>query len=729
MERSLATATRVLIGLVLLTPLIVMSDPFPRTFFPFIVGKALYARTMIELAFLTWVLLAVRYPAYRIPRSWLLGTVGIYMVAMALATAVSVSPQRSIWSTYERMMGLFDTAHWFLLALMAAAVFRSWAHWRTLLNVNLAVGLLMGLLGLAEHFDFAPVVDRIHYLATPQGGPSTRLEITLGNPTYVGAYYLVNVTIALGLLGHSLLRPDRQSTPRAVRSRRRRSARGMQHRPATEFETWWRVFWVAVVLLGLSMLFLSGTRGALAGLVVTGMAFSAAYLLWGQAQTVRRGSLVVLGSLLGLIVVVGLVRETEPFRALAEHSVLLDRIVQTGASDDSLKGRVDSATLGLRGFLARPVVGWGPENFTVAYDRYLTGDIVGAGTASFDQAHNKVIEELTTKGALGFLAYMAIWLYMLKTVVQRARLQSPHDQIFTLAIGAALAGYFVQNLFLFDTPGSIVQFIFLVGYMAYLDSTSGAETEQSIGAGATRTDIVESSQERSARGYWRSLLASRGPVLEETWAKRRRSSAVGRREEVSMGYLATSGVLVVAVLAFIFVMNYRPYDAAKTASEALQAGVPWQEKLALLDDSFTTFPPLANHPVLYQNRFKVLRDNLHTLDGRELAEYVVAAEWEGNAALDRNPKEWRIMLLFAQFYQQIGPLDPAFLERARELVDDAVELAPERIEVQLVRAVQYIVEEDYEGANRAIDAYLEKNTEAAGHFEPLRQRIAVAVGE
>ena len=154
-------------------------------------------------------------------------------------------------------------------------------------------------------------------------------------------------------------------------------------------------------------------------------------------QAIRRAGLAVLGSILVLSLVVGLAWKLGALDSLAEHSVMVDRIVQTGAANDSLGGRVDSATLGLRGFAARPVLGWGPENFTVAYDRYLTAEIVGTATASFDQAHNKVIEELTTKGAIGFLAYMAIWVYMLMVVVRRAREQSAADQVFTLAVGAA----------------------------------------------------------------------------------------------------------------------------------------------------------------------------------------------------------------------------------------------------------------------------------------------------
>ena len=205
MERALVTTTKVLIGLALLTPLVVMSDPLPRTFFPFVVGKALYARTMIELALLAWVLLAIRYPAYRLPRARLAGLVGLYLLAMVLATVVSVSPQRSLWSNYERMMGLFDTAHWLLLIILMAAMFRSWAQWRVLLNVNLAVGATMALLGLSERFAFGPVIDTLSFLS----GPSERLGVTLGNPTYVGAYFLVNSIIAVGMLGHSYLQPAR----------------------------------------------------------------------------------------------------------------------------------------------------------------------------------------------------------------------------------------------------------------------------------------------------------------------------------------------------------------------------------------------------------------------------------------------------------------------------------------------------------------------------------------
>ena len=56
------------IVLLLLTPLVVT----PGTIFPFVVGKAIWSRSVIEVVFALWVLLAVTTPSYRPPRSWLL---------------------------------------------------------------------------------------------------------------------------------------------------------------------------------------------------------------------------------------------------------------------------------------------------------------------------------------------------------------------------------------------------------------------------------------------------------------------------------------------------------------------------------------------------------------------------------------------------------------------------------------------------------------------------------
>ena len=739
MERALVTTTRVLIGLALLTPLVVMSDPLPRTFFPFVVGKALYARTMIELAFLAWVLLAIRSPAYRLPRSRLAGLVGLYLLAMVLATVVGVSPQRSLWSNYERMMGLFDTAHWLLLIVLMAAMFRSWAQWRVLLNVNLAVGTTMALLGLSERFAFGPVIDTFSFLAGPQGASSARLGITLGNPTYVGAYFLVNSIIAVGMLGYSYLRPRDSSAPRAV-GRRRRQSRGAEADSVVSTEVLLRVFWALAAVLGLTMILLSGTRGALFGLTGAVACFAVSYMLWGRLPVIKYACAGV--AVLGLVLAGGLTlgRDTPAVESLAKRSVMVDRITRIGPNDASIRGRLDSTRLGLRGVAARPLTGWGPENFTVAYDRYLTPEIVGNAAASFDQAHNKLVEELTTKGAIGFLAYMAIWVYGAFVLVRRARAQATHEQLFTLVVGAALAGYFAQNLFLFDTPGTIVQFILLVAFVTYLDSPHGAPTAQPTGAQDEQRDPTGRLASLPGYAYWGRLLADEddpdvrpaAPVASVRQTRDRRPRRLAD-EEVATSYLVTAGLLAAVTLAFIFLTSVRPYVAAQAASAALQPDNTWREKLELLDDALDAFPPLANHPILFQHRFGTLISNLGDLREGEIGPALTAAQQVGDAALERNPREWRIMLIYAQLHQRVLPAlptpDPTLIVRSRELINSAVQHAPARIEVQLANAAQHLFEGNPEGAKRAIDKYLESNPKARDAFALLQRQVDAAMGQ
>ena len=222
--------------------------------------------------------------------------------------------------------------------------------------------------------------------------------------------------------------------------------------------------------------------------------------------------------------------------------------------------------MGLKGFAARPLLGWGPENFTIAYDRYVTQEIVAGAVTSFDQAHNKPIEEITTKGIVGFLVYMGLWLYMAAVVARRVKHQEAQDQLFTLFAGGALAGYFVQNLFLFDTPGTGPQFYLLLGFMIYLDTAAGTAKAESRASGTANQ------QPRSGGEEGRSLLQSQGSLVAA---------------------LAITGILVALT---IYQINYRALDSSSTILRLLDSSLSWQQRLDKFDQTVDSFPQLANYP-------------------------------------------------------------------------------------------------------------------------------------
>ena len=741
MERALLLSVKTVAALVLLTPLLVMTRPLPEsmhTFFPFIVGKALYARTLIEIALGLWLVLSLRYPAYRMPRSRLLLVYGVYIAVTLLAALAGVSTQRSLWSTYERMIGFVDLAHWLAYAVVLASVFRSRVDWHLLLNFNLGVSVVMGLLGLSQHYDW----EVLGFLETGK-----RLDITLGNPTYVGNYMMVNVLIALGFLGRSLLAGTRgaDSHPQVRRRRgqRRRRSGDTEGFAGTEFAVYWvvaallsayviyrarsayvgdqsglapaviglaavvalfvasylvfgryrewtwRIFWSATLFLDAWILYLSGTRGAVMGLGVAIIAFSVGYLLWGRQRLLKQLSIALVTSVVVMAVIVLLTRNTAPFQRLADSSFLVFRIATFDIRGESVGGRINSIKVGLQGFAARPLLGWGPENFAILHDRYVTAEMVAHSTVSFDQAHNKPIEELATKGIVGFAAFAAIWLYLLRIIVRRAREQDGGDQVFTLLVGAALAAYFAQNLFLFDTPGTVGQLMLMVGLVAYMEtSSSGVAVPAASSEGAG-----------GATRYLRSNIS------------------------FALALAAAAAMVSVAILA----TNYRPYQGATMVMRAINKPVTAEQRLDIFDKAISAFPPLGNYLRIVM--YNQIISNWGSFTEEEAREALAIAEREGREAISAEPEEWRLYLPLSTVYHLGSSLEPGYASAARALVEQAAKLAPDRIEVNLHLVRLHLFEQDNERAQELLDSYLSRNPRAADRFEGLQQEIDKRTGQ
>ena len=661
---SLLFAIRTTVFLIVLMPLIVSTN----TFFPFIVGKALYARTLIEIAFGLWLVLAYAFPAYRPRRSWLVLGFAVYLIVAIVAGLTGVSLQRSLWSTYERMQGIFDLAHWFALVLVVTSVYRTSIEWRTLLNFNLAVSVMMAVLGVAQRYDlwgfgFYGFLEN-----------ARRLDITLGNSTFVGAYMLVNVLVAVGFLVQSLRSPARQPG-QPIRSRRRRRRREAE--AGISRIVWWQLFWAVAVGLDLWMLLLSGTRGAVIGLGTGLIAFAVGYALWGQAAGIRTAAKYLIVVLALVVVLFAGARNTSPFKAVCDSSVVVGRLCSINADDVSVKGRVASWSAGLRGFLSRPVLGWGPENYIIASGRHFSSE--SGVTETFDQAHNKLVEELTTKGLIGFLAYMSLWVLMATAVIRRVRVKDPDvgEQLFLMFVGAAMAAYFVQNLFLFDTPATVLQFVILLEFAAHLEMTSD-------------NPMVLPSWARQlvARPFRPSASVASAPPSEAGGA-----AVAEPPPAIVVGAVATAVTALVA--ASIFLLNYRPFQAAK---EIVQIGNrdTWTGVVAQFDKSIDTFRPLANYPrFIYVT---TLARNWGGLTEDEQIAGIQMAERVAEDAFDAEPKSWRVYAALGTLYLTASEDDSAYLEPARLNVAKAVELAPETALVLALEARQRTVEEAAESA-------------------------------
>ena len=621
--------------------LLVLATPFvvtPDTVFPFVVGKALTARVLIEMAFALWVALAVRTPSYRPVLSRLVIAFAVYVALSLLAGFTGVSLQRSLWSSYERMQGVVDLAHGLAFLLVITSLFRTREDWRYVLNFSLLVGMIIALMGVALLFGGNLPV----YAFLEQEGE--RLSITLGNATYVGAYMLVNALVGAGLLFSSFARaPDREESGGAPPPGRRRRRRD-QHRAERPKESpalfWWRLYWGAAVVLSLWMMLASGTRASIVALGVVLAGLAVAYLLWGARRRVKYAAAVILAGvvLFGLLVVWG--AGTPPGQLLAERNLTMQRLTQTAAEgDDSARTRLSAAYVGLEAFADRPLLGWGPGNYVVAYGRHYDPDLLGSSPTVelVDLAHVAPVDELATKGVIGFAGYLAMWLLLLWAVVSRLRRLGADADILALFVGAALAAYFVHNLALFDTVPTFLQFVLLLGFVATLDAERGEA------AGSGRAGVRVPTRLRlplpAMRAAWRPYAG---------WA--------------------AAALLVAALGTTIYLGNVRAYQAATEFGLAhFASDADWPARLRHHERTITLFPPLANqaHEALLSN----MAGDWEALsrDGETLAAAMRLAERAAEELIASEPEYWNGYVFLAQFLPEGGIPGPRPAGRGRGL--------------------------------------------------------------
>jgi tetratricopeptide (TPR) repeat protein/O-antigen ligase len=388
-------------------------------FFPFITGKNFAFRIITEIVAGAWLALAFIRSEYRPRSSWLLWAFAAFVVIIGIADIFGVYPMKSIWSNYERMEGWVTLAHLFAYFLVTVSILNTEKLWRTWWYTSLGVSVLVGFIGVFQFFGFTGI---------NQG--STRLDARLGNATYAAVYMLFHIFIAALFIAR--LWADKAKDK--------------------GFYTW---LLASIIFLDSFVLFFSGTRGAILGLL-GGALLSAIILIilaprsrvaW-RAGTAIVGFLVLAGGF-WLVKDQAWVRNIEPLHRIA-----------TLNNDGITIARVLNAQMAWEGFKERPILGWGQENYAVVFDKnYLPA--MYAQEQWFDRTHNIVMDWLIAGGILGLLAYLSLHFFAL-LMVWRSGAFAPYEKAL---ITGFFAAYFFYLIFTFDNIMSYILFVSLLAYI------------------------------------------------------------------------------------------------------------------------------------------------------------------------------------------------------------------------------------------------------------------------
>lgn len=425
------------IGLVLLTPFVVT----PATIAPFTVGKALWSRSIIEIVFALWVLLALLKPAWRPPPSRILLLLAVELGVGFLAGLLGVGLERSLWSNYETMAGLVDGVHWFALAVVLAAMVRTPAMGRLLLAFSVMAGVVMAGIAMASHGAMTiPFYGDLPEYDPPRiGGP-------LGNPIHLSAYMLANGIIALGLMARSwtMGAPSPWLNPRRVVG----------------------TIWLLAALIQFRGLMLSGSVGGGVGLLAAAgwLGLILTFLAHGRRRWLAAATLAG-------VVLLGLGAGSRFFASNHGGSWLsgspMDHVAGVRLQRPGVQSRLAAWRAGLEGVAERPLLGWGPGNFGTVFGRFASG--YGATAKAHDHAHSKLMEVAVTTGAVGLLAHGALWSCCFLVLWRAADRAPPANRPLIVFVGAALAGGFVQGQSLVDSPSGTMQTTVLLGFVAGLE--------------------------------------------------------------------------------------------------------------------------------------------------------------------------------------------------------------------------------------------------------------------
>ncbi|MEI6863776.1 MAG: O-antigen ligase family protein [Candidatus Adlerbacteria bacterium] len=399
-----------------------MYIPFPGSFFPFITGKNFMFRMLVELLAGLYIVLALREPKYRPRTSTLLWVFGAFVLWMGFATMFSVDPTKSFWSNFERMEGYLTVLHLFVYFLIVGAVASAEEWWDRLFQVSIVSSALMGVYALLQLAGALPI--------SSQSGP--RVDGTFGNATYLAVFMLFGVFITLFML---------------VRQRK---------------SMWAQIFYGVALVLQVTTLYYTQTRGALLGLL-GGLILAGLYIVWkgrdAQWQPLRKVALVGIGVIAVVVVGFFALRTT----SFVKNSGTLSRFSSISLSDQTTTARFQVWNMALQGVKEKPLVGWGQENFNFVFNKYYSPEMYSQ-EQWFDRAHNQFLDWLIAGGLPAFALYIAFFVLSV-LVIFRSRLSVPEQAVL---IGL-LAAYAFNNLFVFD---DLVSSVYFVTFLAFFHSLS-----------------------------------------------------------------------------------------------------------------------------------------------------------------------------------------------------------------------------------------------------------------
>lgn len=413
-------------------------------FFPFISGKNLIFRILVEIAFAGWVVLAIRDTNYRInfKKSPLTVAYMLFIGVLFVADIFGVDRERSIWSNFERMEGFVGHIHlfayFFVLSVMIPTL-KDWQKmWKWFIASNILIlGYAFCQLVGAKGLFFAKTFPTLSAWFSARFAihmSENRLDATIGNSAYFAVFCLMFIFIA------ALLWSQRVNNKKS-----------------------W--FYPILILLNVIGLLYSGTRGTMIGLAV------GAFVTLGLIALKEKGKMrhLLIGS---LVVFTLLVSSIFIFKnsSFVKGSSVLTRIATISPNDITGASRLSMWKISYQAWLERPLLGYGQDNFSYIFARKFLPEKMCNLEPWYDRSHDVFFDWLVAGGALGLLTYLSLYGVALWLMWRKENSVPLREKAI---LTGAIVGYFIHNIFVFD---NLTSYILFAALLAYIVVRTGGDT-------------------------------------------------------------------------------------------------------------------------------------------------------------------------------------------------------------------------------------------------------------
>jgi len=365
-------------------------------------------------------------------------TLLVLLLVLILSTIFSVDPRFSFFGSPFRAGGALNLIFISLFSFFAFLTLKE-REWKWVWDINLIVGFVACLIALCQKFKLLGEFLLLY---------SDRVLSSFGGPIFFALYLILLIFLAISF--------------------------------GISSKGWRRIIYFALSALFLFCIFLSGTRAALIGFVVGILFFVFAF---PKKNKEIKWTKIILSAFiaLGLLSILFLKSQPQIVKDISKNEFFgsyFSRVwVITG--DFSLNNIFSSRASGwsviLKGIKEKPLLGWGPENLSIPFDKYYDSTLPGLSNKGddgestwWDRGHSFIFDYAATMGIPFLLLYILFNAVIFWKLRKLSTNQNGNSQIVSHAIQATIIGYLVTNLFSFDVFDTYLIYFLIVGYALYL---------------------------------------------------------------------------------------------------------------------------------------------------------------------------------------------------------------------------------------------------------------------